>query len=166
MLNAEQIIEREVLKLENSLGKPAQIGFDLSLKKVEKILGGVKVLNTKTVIDPNSYEEILTKNVGGLEVWELEKGSFALTFNEGCKIPNNLTGFIIHRSSIMRGGAYIVSALWDPGFETEEMGTTLLVTEKILIEKNSRVAQMYFFENESVSVKSIYKGQFQNKTNY
>ena len=37
MLNAEQILEQGLLKLENTKGKPAQVGYDLSLKSVNKV---------------------------------------------------------------------------------------------------------------------------------
>ncbi len=37
MLNAQQIIEEGLLKLENSKGKAAQIGYDLSLKSVQRV---------------------------------------------------------------------------------------------------------------------------------
>ena len=62
MLNAKQIIDEGLLLLENTQGKPAQVGYDLSLKAVQKvgnrISGGVynlsrggkigKVLKEKT----------------------------------------------------------------------------------------------------------------------
>ena len=37
MLNADQIVEKGLLKLEQSKGKKAQVGYDLSLKEVNKI---------------------------------------------------------------------------------------------------------------------------------
>ena len=35
MLNVQQILEEGLLKLENTHGKPAQVGYDLSLKAVK-----------------------------------------------------------------------------------------------------------------------------------
>jgi dUTP pyrophosphatase len=95
----------------------------------------------------------------------LTKGAYALTFNEGVKIPATATGFITSRSSIYRGGAKINSPIWDPGFETSEMGTTLFVeSDVIYIEENARVCQFYMISNPVPS--QLYNGQFQNKTNY
>ena len=37
MLNADQIVEQGLLKLEQSKGKKAQVGYDLSLKEVNRI---------------------------------------------------------------------------------------------------------------------------------
>ena len=54
MLNSEQIIEEKLLKLDHTHGKPAQVGYDLSLKEVQKVgldpeFGKIgKVLKNKT----------------------------------------------------------------------------------------------------------------------
>ena len=37
MLNVQQILNEGLLKLENTHGKPAQVGYDLSLKAVNKV---------------------------------------------------------------------------------------------------------------------------------
>ncbi len=36
MLNAKQIVDEGLLLLEHTQGKPAQVGYDLSLKAVQK----------------------------------------------------------------------------------------------------------------------------------
>jgi len=37
MLNAKQIVDEGLLLLETTQGKPAQVGYDLSLKAVQKV---------------------------------------------------------------------------------------------------------------------------------
>jgi deoxycytidine triphosphate deaminase len=49
--------------------------------------------------------------------------------------------------------------VFDPGFETEFMGTLVYVHETIFIEKDARVAQIYFHECEPADK---YDGQWQN----
>jgi deoxycytidine triphosphate deaminase len=49
--------------------------------------------------------------------------------------------------------------VFDPGFETEFMGTLVYVYETIFIEKDARVAQIYFHECEPADK---YDGQWQN----
>ena len=46
MLNVEQILEQGLLKLENTKGKPAQVGYDLSLKAVQKVGSSIVVGGT------------------------------------------------------------------------------------------------------------------------
>jgi deoxycytidine triphosphate deaminase len=168
MLNVKQILDEGLLLLENAKGKPAQVGYDVTIKAVNKIgtkVGGNlftegrigKVLKDKTVL--TTYTAVDTKQVDGAEGWLLYEGVYDITFNEGCKIPDNRVAFIKQRSSLYRNGAIINSPVFDPGFETENMGTLLYVHEAIFIEKDARVAQIYFHECEPAEK---YDGQWQN----
>ena len=157
MLNAKQIIDEGLLLLENAKGKPAQVGYDITLKAVNKVgssivKGGTfnkdakigKVLKDKTEL--TTYIPIESIQLDGVEGWLLYEGVYDITFNEGCKIPDNRVAFIKQRSSLYRNGAIINSPVFDPGFETQYMGTLLYVHETIFIEKDARVAQIYFHE--------------------
>jgi deoxycytidine triphosphate deaminase len=168
MLNAKQIVDEGLLLLETTQGKPAQVGYDLSLKSVQKIgnrIGGNmfregkigKVLKSKTEL--TTYTPIESIKLDGDEGWLLHEGVYDITFNEGCKIPDNRVAFIKQRSSLYRNGAIINSPVFDPGFETEFMGTLLYVFEPLFIEKDARVAQIYFHECNGAE---LYNGQWQN----
>ena len=171
MLNVKQIIEEGLLKLSESKGRPAQVGFDLSLKAVNKVgynpqinpetlekTGKIgKVLIEKTEL--TDYTPVEPLNLDGRRGWLLHEGTYDITFNEGCKIPANRVAFIKQRSSMWRNGTLINSPVFDPGFETDNMGTIMLVTETIFIEENARVAQIYFHECDPAE---LYDGQWQN----
>jgi deoxycytidine triphosphate deaminase len=167
MLNVNQIIEEGLLKLENTKGKPAQVGFDLSLKAVQKIGNKIsygvydtnrkigKILKNKTELTTYTPKE--TIYLDGVEGWLLYDGVYDVTFNEGCQIPDNRVAFIKQRSSLYRNGTIINSPVFDPGFQTENMGTLMYVFETIFIEKDARVAQIYFYE---CTPAEMYNGQF------
>jgi len=163
MLNAQQILDEGLLKLERTHGKPAQVGYDLSLKQVNIIGGRIvdgkigKVLKDKTELTTYRPYELI--NLDGAHGWLLYEGVYDITFNEGCKLPDNRVAFIKQRSSLYRNGTIINSPLFDPGFETEFMGTLMYVHETIFIEENARVAQIYFHECRQSVV--MYTGQFQ-----
>jgi dUTP pyrophosphatase len=170
MLNAKQIIDEGLLLLEHTQGKPAQVGYDITLKAVQKIgnriEGGAynlnnggkigKVLKDKTEL--TTYTPIESINLDGVEGWLLYEGVYDITFNEGCNIPDNRVAFIKQRSSLYRNGAIINSPVFDPGFRTDNMGTLLYVSEPLFIEINARVAQIYFHECVSAE---MYDGQWQ-----
>jgi deoxycytidine triphosphate deaminase len=165
MLNSQQILDEGLLKLEHTHGKPAQVGYDLTLKQVNEI--GVvgngtirrigKVLKDKTEL--TTYTPYPLINLDGDHGWLLYEGVYDITFNEGCKLPANRVAFIKQRSSLYRNGTIINSPLFDPGFETEFMGTLMYVHKTIFIEENARVAQIYFHECRQSVV--MYTGQFQ-----
>jgi deoxycytidine triphosphate deaminase len=168
MLNSEQIIEKELLKLEYSKGKPAQIGYDLSVKEIKSLRGTGYVSVEKTIL-PEYMTQYTTKdktyNPDNFEPiyhyrWYLTPGYYEVTFWEGCKIPNNLVGLIRQRSSMLRNGTLLHSSVFDPGFETDFMGSFIAVFHPIFIEKDARIAQIYFHECEPVS--ELYDGQWQN----
>ncbi len=99
MLNAKQIIAEELLKLDETKGKPAQVGYDLSLKSVQKVGNRIgynmfkegqigKVLKDKTVL--TTYTPVDTIMLEGNEGWLLHDGVYDITFWEGCKLPNKI----------------------------------------------------------------------------
>lgn len=170
MLNANQIEAYGLLKLEQSKGKKAQIGYDLSLKEVNKIgnssgFGFVgeskigKVLKDKTEL--TTYNKVEKLNLDAKHGWLLHPGAYDITFWEGCKIPANCVGLIRQRSSMLRNGTVLHSSVFDPGFETEFMGTVMVVNEPIFIEEDARVAQIYFHICEEVDQENLYAGQWQ-----
>jgi len=165
MLSAKQILNEGLLKLDHTYGKPAQVGYDLSLKQVNEI--GVKsnhtsslrigkVLKDKTEL--TNYSPYALINLDGISGWLLYEGVYDITFNEGCKLPANRVAFIKQRSSLYRNGTIINSPVFDPGFETEFMGTLMYVHKTIFIEENARVAQIYFHECQTAE---MYNGQWQ-----
>jgi len=155
MLNAKEILEEGLIILDKAQGKPAQVGYDLSIKSISKLKGGGKILKDKTVV--NELEEVAYN--GFDNGWWISPGTYDVMCNEGCNIPANRTAMVRQRSSLLRNGAIIASSIFDPGFKTDNIGTVMIVTERIFIEKNARIAQMYFHENNEGE---LYDGQFQN----
>jgi len=151
--NAFQV---EELLQTNNKGSRAQVGYDLTLKSIKKVSGGVVMQDKTTIAD---YTEVTPSvNNDGKFIFKLEPGTYSLTFEQGCKLPNNMTAFIRHRSSILRCGAIITSGVFDPGFEVDEMGSIMIVTESMIIERGARVAQIIMFENNEAE---LYNGQWQ-----
>jgi len=137
-------------------GAKAQVGCDLTLKGVKQIKGGV-VLKDKTELE--DYVTLMPTFTSNEKfIFELQPGTYSLTFEQGIKLDANHTAFIRHRSSVLRCGGIITSGVYDPGFEVDEMGGVLLATQPIDIELGARVAQVIIFEN---STAELYDGQWQ-----
>lgn len=153
LLNADQVTE---LLITNDKGAKAQVGYDLTLKEVKQINGGI-VMADKTIVD--EYTEIMpTKNANGKLIYKLEPGTYSITFEQGVKLPTTRAAFIRHRSSILRCGGIITSGVYDPSFYVDEMGAVLIATKPIIIEKGARCAQIIIFENHEAEA---YDGQWQ-----
>ena len=153
LLNSDQV---EKFLQTNGKGAKAQVGYDLTLKEVKQINGGI-VMADKTIVD--DYTEIMpTKNAFDKFIYKLEPGTYSLTFEQGVKLDTNHTAFIRHRSSILRCGGIITSGVYDPSFYVDEMGGVLIATKPIIIERGARVAQLIVFQNNEAEA---YNGQWQ-----
>lgn len=138
----------------NEMGKPAQVGYDLTLKSVKKINGGLIHLQSTTVC---TYDFINSEK----DSYFLTPGMYSLTFHQGCKLPANIKASIVHRSSVLRCGGVICSGVYDPGFEVDEMGAVLIVYEDLTIDIGARVAQIVMEECYAVAQDDLYNGQWQ-----
>jgi dUTP pyrophosphatase len=146
-----------------------QHGVDLNLLHVSKVDGnwgagfipkdGKTVLAKRMPILPSQH----VNPEGDLIVgWRLEPGVYDITLAQGCKVPANQRAEIFHRSSLYRNGCTLRSALWDAGFETDQMGTQLVVMTPILIELGARIAQFVCTLSNYVQPQDQYNGQWQN----
>ena len=74
-------------------------------------------------------------------------------------IPNNAAGIVLPRSSLLRMGANIYTALWDPGYKGK--GVSLLKVfnpQGIVIERYARIAQLILIPAKS---SGEYSGKYQ-----
>ena len=75
-------------------GKKAQVGYDLTLKSVNKVNGGVVTKDNTTVFN---YDEVASFiNDDGRFLYQLEPGTYSLTFEQGCKLDERHTAFILY----------------------------------------------------------------------
>ena len=137
-------------------GAKAQVGYDLTLKGVKQIKGGVVLKDKTELAEYTTVMPTLTSNEKFL--FELQPGTYSLTFEQGIKLDANHTAFIRHRSSVLRCGGIITSGVYDPGFEVDEMGGVMFAHRELVIEKGARVAQIIMLENNTAD---MYDGQWQ-----
>lgn len=90
----------------------------------------------------------------------LEAGYYEVVFEEGCKLNKNTALDLKTRSSLVRCGATIHNGMFDPGFETENIGCFLEVRFPIIVEKGSRLAQAVVYSCSDVD--NVYNGQWQH----
>jgi len=152
LLNAQNIMQ--FLTPSEGVGGKAQVGYDLSIKNITKIIGG-NICKTFKEIMP--YEQVVCNSEN---TWELEQGVYSLTFNEGIKLDSTHSGFVIHKSSILRCGGFITSGVFDSGFECKEIGATLFVAARIEIERGASLAQFLIVENQPAE---LYNGNYQGE---
>ena len=90
----------------------------------------------------------------------LPQGFYLVRYNEEVWLPENLMALIFPRSSLMRCGAILYTAVWDPGYRGRGQGLLNVYNPHGLeLEKNARIGQMVFLRL-SKPVKRGYQGVY------
>lgn len=163
----------------NELAKSAQVGVDLTVNKISKILSdnkgeGGRIYNDATADRVGikahfaKYEECALEQSEHdgemISVYILEPGVYSIEFDQGLKnLSTEDTAFIYQRSTLGRNGAMIRSSVYDPGFGTPAMGAILYVFQPIHIEQHARVAQIVIHQNETADE---YEGSYQGENDF
>jgi len=90
----------------------------------------------------------------------LERGAYLVTYNELVTVPADCAGLILPRSSLMRCGAMLHSALWDPGYRGRGQGL-LTVFSGLRLYRNARIGQFVLISLETAA--ELYSGRYQGE---
>jgi dUTP pyrophosphatase len=95
--------------------------------------------------------------------WHLEPGPYWVVYNEIVNIPADAFALGRTRSSVLRGGASVKTALWDSGYSGRS-GSLLVVHNPggIKLERDARIIQLVFFGLDS-PVEKTYAGLYQGE---
>ncbi|SDZ95523.1 dUTP pyrophosphatase [Haloplanus vescus] len=93
------------------------------------------------------------------EAYVLDPGGYIARYGERIRIPEGHIGFVYPRSSLMRNGSMLHTAVWDAGYEGRGEGL-LAVHRPIEIEPGARIAQLVFAEaNHDGTYEGSYQGE-------
>ncbi|MFW6070957.1 MAG: deoxyuridine 5'-triphosphate nucleotidohydrolase [Candidatus Bipolaricaulota bacterium] len=139
---------------ENLQKQPA--GIDLTVDCVERFIGEGRL----------DFDDSSRKIAAGEEVTgERLKGgeAYRVTYNEKISVPGDAVGLVFPRSSLMRNGCHLVTAVWDPGYKGRGQGLLqVLNPHGIVVEEDARVAQIVFFRLDE-EAKESYDGTYQGE---
>ena len=164
MLNKEEIrplivqhgLVTEYVDLEMQL-QPS--GFDISLMDVHVFTGSgsIDFTNNERVISTSS--PIIPDNEGW---WWLPKGCYKIYYNEIVKIPLDVSAIARTRSSLLRNGSSLQTAVWDPGYNGRSNSLLIVYNnDGIRLKRDARIAQLIFFR--IINVEEGYRGIYQNE---
>ena len=135
-------------------------GIELTLQRVEthETSGAIAFDNSERKLPETGKVEF------GNDGWvHLPKGSYKIVFNEIVNIPKNIAAIAKPRSSLLRCGATVETAVWDAGYSGRSESLLVVYNEKgFSIKRNARVLHLLFFWlGEEVS--RGYSGVYQNE---
>ncbi|MEM4367029.1 MAG: deoxyuridine 5'-triphosphate nucleotidohydrolase [Candidatus Anstonellales archaeon] len=134
-------------------------GVDLTLKEVYSY-------DTPGKIDYDNSErkisDCIPLNFSETGELYLKKGAYKIVVNEVVSIPTDCAAMALPRSSLVRSGATISSALWDPGYKGRSEMMLIVHNDKgITLKRSARVAQIVFIKLSSEA--KAYEGKYQNE---
>lgn len=166
MLSRDELRERiegEIPLIENMIDKEIQ----LQPNSVELTLRGIEALKNSGAVDfDNSQRQVpQSENIGfDSEDWALlAPGTYKVTFNEIVNIPLDLAAIARPRSSLLRCGVTVESAVWDSGYRGRS--ESMLVVHNpygFRVRRNARLLQLVFFSLRR-EVSQGYNGRYQNE---
>lgn len=152
-ISGKRIFEMGIVENLRSVEDQIQpAGVDLTLEKIELL-----VERGEISADPKFSKGINVISKNGF--YELPQGSYRITYHEIVNIPAGFLGLLLPRSSLLRNGATIYTAVWDPGYRGRGMGLMVVFNKLgIRIAENARVAQLIVISVEDSEL--LYKGRF------
>jgi len=135
-------------------------GMELTLQKVERFTSnGALAFDNQERVLPQT--EIMNFDQSG---WiQLAPGSYLVTFNEIVNIPRDVAALGRARSSLLRCGAGLETALWDPGYRGRSQSLLVVYNSYGLrLKKNARLMQLVFLRLGKEAEKT-YSGRYQGE---
>ncbi len=140
------------------LGEAEQLqpaGIDLTVGDV-RVFEGSGRLSFKSRTLPKTSSVPMRNGV-----WDLKPGCYQVVYNEVIRIPGDCAGIVLPRSSLLRLGADLRSALWDPGYVGRGIGLLIVLNPMGLrLEENARIGQLVLIRLERKPHK-LYDGSYQ-----
>jgi dUTP pyrophosphatase len=134
-------------------------GVDLTLREIYS-------LQTEGAVDFDNSERKLseTEKIEFAGDWaHLKKGAYKIVYNEVVSIPIDCAGLAYPRSSLLRCGAVIHCAVWDPGYRGRSESLLIVENEHgIRLKKNARMVQIVFLKLDK-KAKSLYEGRYKGE---
>lgn len=135
-------------------------GLDLTLDSIARFSGaGALTIDNRDRLLPEA-EDLAFDTNGRLL---LHPGPYLVRFNEVVNLPPDLMAYARPRSSLLRSGVALHTAVWDAGYSGR--GVALLVVynpEGFQIERNARIVQLVF-HRLAAATGSGYQGTYQGE---
>lgn len=155
IINPKEIVEKGYIEnMEGGNFEVQQNGIDITLGSAEIINGGFLGVDKREV---KSYTEMLLDPENNYHF--SPEYAYSVNFQQSIKVPDNMCAQIVQRSTLNRMGAFIVSGVYDSGFNNI-IGAVLRTSAPVVIEKGARIAQIVFTKADPAS---LYSGIYQGK---
>jgi len=132
-------------------------GIDLTLREVALLQSSGKI----TVSDRQRLVSDLAPLVfDGLGFMDLVPGAYIITYNEIVHLPKNVMALAKPRSSLLRCGVTVNTAVWDAGYSGRSQSLMVVYNPQgFRIQRNARIVQLVFLRltHETEGYRGVYQ---------
>jgi dUTP pyrophosphatase len=158
----QRLLQQQPPLIEDYINLEEQIqpnGIDLTLREVAlpQSSGRIGCSNAQRSIPatvPLVYD--------GLGFLSLMPGAYIVTYNEIVHLPTNVIALATPRSSLLRCGVTINTAVWDAGYSGRSQSLMVVYNPQgFQLQRDARILQLVFFQltQDTEGYQGIYQGE-------
>ena len=119
-------------------------GIDLTLRDIAMLQSPGRITESNNERIVSDLAPLIFDGSGFID---LIPGIYSVTFNEIVNLPQNIMALATPRSSLLRCGVTIHTAVWDAGYSGRSQSLMVVYnTQGFRLQKNTRILQLIFFQ--------------------
>ena len=140
-----KLLKREPPLVESYIKLDEQVqpnGFDLTLREVALLQssGRIAVKDTE-----RRLPDLASLVFNGLDFMDLMPGVYSIAYNEIIHLPKHVMALARPRSSLLRCGVTVDTAVWDAGYSGRSQSLMVVYNPRgFRLQKNARIVQLVF----------------------
>jgi len=134
-------------------------GIDLTLREIAlpQSAGKIAISDSQRLVS-----DLAPLVFNGLDFIDLIPGAYIVTFNEIVHLPQNIMALARPRSSLLRCGVTVNTAVWDAGYSGRSQSLMVVYNPQgFRLQRNARIVQIIFFKltKETEGYHGAYQGE-------
>ncbi|MFC1908043.1 deoxyuridine 5'-triphosphate nucleotidohydrolase [Chloroflexota bacterium] len=134
-------------------------GVDLTLREIALLQssGKIAVKNSQRLVSDTAPLVF-----DGLDFIDLVPGAYIITYNEIVHLPKDVMALATPRSSLLRCGVTVNTAVWDAGYSGRSQSLMVVYNPQgFRLQRNARIIQLVFLQltQETEGYQGAYQGE-------
>jgi len=159
-LEIQRLLKKKPPLVEGYLNLEEQLqpnGVDLTLREIALLQSSGRI-----TVQQRLVPELAPLVFDGMGFIELMPGAYIITYNEIVHLPKNIMALARPRSSLLRCGVNVGTAVWDAGYSGRSQSLMVVYNPQgFRLQRNARIIQLIFFKlgQKTEGYKGIYQGE-------
>jgi dUTP pyrophosphatase len=136
-------------------------GIDLRVDRIQRLTSPGLLGAAPNLREPAAREDVQPDADGW---WDLHHGGYVIGYAETVNLPVDLMALARPRSTLLRSGVALQSAVWDAGYSGRGEGLLSVLNQRgYRLQRGAAVIQLVFLRLSSATAEG-YKGKYQNES--